>query len=367
MAGVIQGTFARGRAVPQPVQRHAAPGRAPVVQLATHGGQPLPPQVRQRMEAAFGARFDDVRIHVAPQVQTLGANALTQGSHIHFAPGQYNVQTHQGVQLLGRELAHVVQQRSGRVRNPGNAAVVQDGALEAEADRLAQQAVVQATMTGIFGGVVGGLVAGGLGMLAAPTVIGLGTLAVVAGVGGIIGQVVTGNGQQPVHGPVPGPPLVIAGPVVADITNQAALARIQSNAGGSSQGTLALFLLGGTYYAIEQETNTNVSTEMARRRITYIPQTRLSGFHAEMRFVKWCADNGRNIRGAAVWVSKGICQDCQDVLNAKGVTMHTSADPSRYYSWVDPATCQVRTEVNRPVGVFHGRRTEAERLKPWNW
>jgi hypothetical protein len=49
--------------------------------------------------------------------------------------------------LLAHELVHVVQQRAGRVSNPfgGGVAVVQDQALEAEADRLGRQAVMQGT------------------------------------------------------------------------------------------------------------------------------------------------------------------------------------------------------------------------------
>jgi hypothetical protein len=47
-----------------------------------------------------------------------------------------------GQALLGHELTHVVQQRAGRVRNPyaSGIAVVQDPALEAEADRMGWQA-----------------------------------------------------------------------------------------------------------------------------------------------------------------------------------------------------------------------------------
>lgn len=43
---------------------------------------------------------------------------------------------------MGHELAHVVQQRAGRVRNPlgSGLAVVQDRALEAEAERMGQRA-----------------------------------------------------------------------------------------------------------------------------------------------------------------------------------------------------------------------------------
>jgi len=47
--------------------------------------------------------------------------------------------------MLARELAHVVQQRTGRVRNPFGAglALVQDRALEMEADRMALRAAAQ--------------------------------------------------------------------------------------------------------------------------------------------------------------------------------------------------------------------------------
>src|SRR5688572_2574417 len=57
----------------------------------THApGQPLPAMVRQRMESVFGASFADVRIHIGPHAATLGALAFTHGTHIYFAPGQYD-------------------------------------------------------------------------------------------------------------------------------------------------------------------------------------------------------------------------------------------------------------------------------------
>lgn len=129
--------------VTTPVAANAVQLPPHVVSFPAHGGQPLPPHVLQRMEAAFGARFGDVRVHVTPQTQNLGASALTQGSHIHFAPGRYDPHTHQGQELLARELAHVVQQRTGRVRNPfgSGTALVFDRTLEAEAERLARSAV----------------------------------------------------------------------------------------------------------------------------------------------------------------------------------------------------------------------------------
>lgn len=108
------------------------------------GGLPIPSEVRAKMETAFGADFSDVRVHIGHEASSLGAIAYTWGSNIHFAPGQYNPHTLQGQKLLGHELWHVVQQKSGRVKNPfgGGVAVVQDHALEAEADRMGLKAAM---------------------------------------------------------------------------------------------------------------------------------------------------------------------------------------------------------------------------------
>ena len=111
----------------------------PTVNLARTGrGQPLPDAVRRKMESFFNADFSDVRVHVGPQAQSIGAVAFTMGSQIHFAPGQYNPSTSHGQRLLGHELTHVMQQRAGRVRNPfgSGVAVVQEPGLEAEAERM---------------------------------------------------------------------------------------------------------------------------------------------------------------------------------------------------------------------------------------
>jgi hypothetical protein len=112
-------------------------------------GHPLPPALRSLAERLFGQDFADVRIVVGPQAQRLGALAFTSGSDIYFAPGQYDPTTPEGLRLLGHELAHVVQQRQGRVRNPYGygLAVVHDAALEREADHMGlalQRAVARA-------------------------------------------------------------------------------------------------------------------------------------------------------------------------------------------------------------------------------
>ena len=130
----------------QAIQRKAGPGveafSVPLRQKS--GGLPLPSEVQTKMETAFGADFSDVRVHIGHEATSLGAIAYTWGSNIHFAPGQYNPHTIQGQKLLGHELWHVVQQRSGRVSNPfgGGVAVVQDHALEAEADRMGVKAAM---------------------------------------------------------------------------------------------------------------------------------------------------------------------------------------------------------------------------------
>jgi hypothetical protein len=151
---VIQGFFPGGRAAavprfasppgPRQPQGGATPLPSHLAILRNVGGHPLPPVVQQKMEAVFGTSFQDVRVHVGPQASLIGALAFAHGSNLYFAPGQYDPLTPRGQQLLGHELAHVVQQRSGRVRNPFDSgiAVVHDHSLEAEAERMGQRAAL---------------------------------------------------------------------------------------------------------------------------------------------------------------------------------------------------------------------------------
>lgn len=153
-----------GRGVP--AQAHLAPGRPPPVHsaaqrvqrfgaddrfeidpaqvgLARSGGAPLPQALLAKMEAAFQADFSSVRVHIGPQASRIGAIAFTTGSDLYFAPGQFQPESVKGQQLIGHELAHVIQQRQGRVTAHGTGvAVVQDRMLEAEADRLGMRAAM---------------------------------------------------------------------------------------------------------------------------------------------------------------------------------------------------------------------------------
>ena len=98
-------------------------------------GQPIPPSLQHKYESEFGASLSHVTLHESHVPTLKGAQAYTQGSEIHFQPGTLNPHSEEGQNLLGHELAHVVQQ-SG---NPsGNKSIVES--LADEAESLARRA-----------------------------------------------------------------------------------------------------------------------------------------------------------------------------------------------------------------------------------
>jgi hypothetical protein len=110
---------------------------------ATPAAGALPPAVQAKMERSFGADFSAVRVHEGQEAPAMGALAYTRGTDIHFAPGQYDPQSQRGQELIGHELAHVVQKSEGRVATTAQAkgvAVNDDPSLEAEADELGARA-----------------------------------------------------------------------------------------------------------------------------------------------------------------------------------------------------------------------------------
>jgi hypothetical protein len=104
----------------------------------------MPDSVKAKMEGSFGRDFSDVQIHAnSGHAAQMGALAYAQGQDLHFAPGQFNPSTTQGQQLLGHELAHVVQQQENRVQpttEVGGVPVNDDPGLESEADHLGARA-----------------------------------------------------------------------------------------------------------------------------------------------------------------------------------------------------------------------------------
>jgi hypothetical protein len=89
------------------------------------------------MDSAFNFDFSTVRVHEGDEAAAMGAVAYTQGADVHFSRGQYAPDSRSGQELIGHELAHIVQQSEGRVpatRQFKGVDLNDDSALEHEAD-----------------------------------------------------------------------------------------------------------------------------------------------------------------------------------------------------------------------------------------
>jgi hypothetical protein len=107
---------------------------------ASGGGAPLDPGVQAGMGSHFGTDFSDVRVHQGGGVDSMldgaGARAMASGTDLYFKSGQYDPSSQGGRELIGHELAHVVQQGEGRVSGgPQGKSDGGGGALEHEADQ----------------------------------------------------------------------------------------------------------------------------------------------------------------------------------------------------------------------------------------
>jgi hypothetical protein len=104
-------------------------------------GAALEPGVRSHFERAFDADLSSVRVGESSDVGAHGAQAFAHGDQIAMRPGAYDPASPGGMDLLGHELTHVLQQRAGRVSAPqGKSGFHQDPALEHEADALGARA-----------------------------------------------------------------------------------------------------------------------------------------------------------------------------------------------------------------------------------
>ena len=92
----------------------------------------LPGAIREKFEDAFGADLSAVRIYRSQAVADAGAQAVTMGEKVAFAPGMLDFSSREGLTLLGHEMSHVVSQQRGEVTGSG---FLHDPALEARADR----------------------------------------------------------------------------------------------------------------------------------------------------------------------------------------------------------------------------------------
>lgn len=88
-------------------------GTAAQVERGRAGGAAMGPEVRTRMESAFGGSFGHVRIHTdgaaASLSRTMSARAFTSGSDVFFGAGEYQPHTPAGERVLAHELTHTRQ------------------------------------------------------------------------------------------------------------------------------------------------------------------------------------------------------------------------------------------------------------------
>lgn len=111
-----------------PTAQEAVPSRSEMLHLSGAGApQPMSPQLREKFEPGFSADFSNIRISRGHIPEEMGVQAVAQGTDILLDQSA-------GMDVLGHELAHVVQQAQGRVA--GGFPVVENAALEHEADRM---------------------------------------------------------------------------------------------------------------------------------------------------------------------------------------------------------------------------------------
>ena len=84
---------------------------------ASRGGQPLPDELRRRLEAELRLPLGSVRVHTdaraAAAAAAVGARAFALGDDLYFATGAYDPTSAAGQALIAHEVAHVAQQRRG--------------------------------------------------------------------------------------------------------------------------------------------------------------------------------------------------------------------------------------------------------------
>ena len=109
----------------------------------------MPVVMREKMEGAFGMDLSRVKLYENKAVGKAGAEAVTQGSNIAFAPGKMDFTSTHGQALLGHEISHVASQARGEVKGSG---LVNDSTLEARADREGLMAARGESVTMGYGG-----------------------------------------------------------------------------------------------------------------------------------------------------------------------------------------------------------------------
>jgi hypothetical protein len=81
-------------------------------------GEPLPPDLRSRLEGAFCVDLQHIRVHLGPQARRRGVGAFAHGTDLYFAPENFRPDDSIGASLVVHELVHVFQQASPASRGP---------------------------------------------------------------------------------------------------------------------------------------------------------------------------------------------------------------------------------------------------------
>jgi hypothetical protein len=121
--------------------------------LVKEPGIALDEPTKKFFSSRYAHDFSSVRVHsderAAKSADALSARAYTLGPKVVFGRGQFAPETAKGRELLGHELAHVVQQSRGGAAMPGPA----NRGLESEADQAASLAArgKRATVAGSSG------------------------------------------------------------------------------------------------------------------------------------------------------------------------------------------------------------------------
>ncbi len=104
------------------LQQSGGASPAFVTRAVSEGGGALDSATRESMEAAFGRDFADVRVHTGPTAaaaaKAVAAEAFTFGTDVVFGRSRYQPQSERGRALIAHELAHVIQQTSGKTGGP---------------------------------------------------------------------------------------------------------------------------------------------------------------------------------------------------------------------------------------------------------
>jgi Domain of unknown function (DUF4157) len=128
-----------------PICRALVPSFSLPIHSST-AGKALPRALEARLFALFSVDLSRVKTYVGAHVSARGMRAFAHGTDLHFAPGALQPSTEQGFALIVHELVHCFQQAhlakelEARAGMGADVRVLDDPALEAQAEFFAQLA-----------------------------------------------------------------------------------------------------------------------------------------------------------------------------------------------------------------------------------